>query len=88
MCGLRGTAWGPAVSSTDSIPAGFYSQKLWGLIFLALEPWAGETSVGLGLLAPKMSLLNFYPPHMHVGPGYSASVPLLPIWMGVVSLNP
>ena len=25
----------------DSIPAGFCSQKLWGLTFLALEPWLG-----------------------------------------------
>ena len=29
----------PAVSSTDSIPSGFCNQKLWGLIFLVLEPW-------------------------------------------------
>ena len=29
------------MSSTYSIPAGFCSQKLWGLIFQALEPWAG-----------------------------------------------
>ena len=44
----------PAVSSTDLIPTGFCSQKLWGLIFLALEPWAaGPGVVGLGLLAPK-----------------------------------
>ena len=35
-------------SSSDSIPAGFYSQKLWVLLFLALEPWAGDSGVGLG----------------------------------------
>ena len=57
----------PEMSSTDSIPTGFYSQKLWGLIFLALELWAGGTGVGLGPLAPEISLLNFYPPHMDVG---------------------
>ena len=51
----------PAASSTDSIPIGFHRQKLWGLIFLALEPWAGGPGVGLGLLALEISLPNFYP---------------------------
>ena len=51
----------PAAYSTDSILAGFCSQKLWGLNFLALESWTGGLGVGLGLLAPKISLLNFYP---------------------------
>ena len=37
------------------------SQKLWGLIFLVLEPWAGGPGVGLGLLVPEIALLNFYP---------------------------
>ena len=35
------------VSSTNPTTSGFYSQKLWGLIFLALEPWAGWSGVGL-----------------------------------------
>ena len=48
-------------SSTDSIPAGFSSQKLWGLIFLVLESWPGGTGVRLGLLTSEISLLNFYP---------------------------
>ena len=76
----------PEISSTDSIPTGFCSQKLWGLIFLALEPWAGGPSVGLELLTPKIFLLNFYPPHMGEGPVHSTSVPLLPVWMDVISL--
>ena len=42
--------------------------------------------VGLGLLAPEISLPNFYPPHMSEGPAHSASFPLLPVWMDVVSL--
>ena len=74
------------MSSTDSIPAGFHSQKLWGLIFLAWEPWAGGVGVGLGLLAPEISLLNFYPPHMDVRPAHSASVPFLPVWIDVILL--
>ena len=41
---------------------GFYSQKLWGLTFLMLEPWAGWSGVGLGSLTP-----DCYPPHMGVG---------------------
>ena len=42
--------------------------------------------VGLGLLAPEISLPNFYPPYMGEGPAHSASVPLLPVWIDVVSL--
>ena len=76
----------PEVSSIDSIPAGFCIQKLWGLIFLTLEPWAGESVVGMGLLASNISLPNFYPPHMDVGPACSISLPFLPVWMDVVSL--
>ena len=75
----------PAVSPTDSIPIGFCSQKLWGLTFLALEPWAVGPGMGLGFLAPEISFPNFYPPHV-VGPVHSMSVPLLPVWMDVVSL--
>ena len=86
MGSLRGAAWAPEVSSTNSIPDGFCSLKLWGLIFLALELWAGGPGVGLGLLAPKISLPNFYPPDVDVGPAHSVSVPLLPVWVDVVSL--
>ena len=63
------------------MPAGFYSQKLWGLIFPAEGP-----GVGLGLLAPEIYLPDFYPPCMDVGEAHSASVSLLPVWMDVVSL--
>ena len=65
----------PEASSTYSIPAGFPSQKLWGLIFMALESWTGGRDVGLGLLALKISLPNLYPCdcgasplHVHVPP--------------------
>ena len=63
------------------------SQKLWGLIFLALEPQAVESGMSLGLLAPKKSLPYFSPPHINVGPACSVSLPLLPVWMDVVSLT-
>ena len=39
----------PEVSSTDSIPTGFCSQKFGGLTFLALEPWVRGPDVELGL---------------------------------------
>ena len=42
--------------------------------------------LGLGLLTPEISFPNFYPTHMYVGPACSTSVPLLPVWMDVVSL--
>ncbi|KAF6119961.1 hypothetical protein HJG60_010328 [Phyllostomus discolor] len=78
MCGfLRGTAWDSRSSSTNSVPTGFCSQKLWGLIFLAVEHWAGGPDVELGLLAPEILLPNFYSPHVDVGPAHSASLPLL-----------
>ena len=86
MSSLRGTSWNTEVSSTDSVPAGFYSQTSWGLIFLALEPWAGGPGVGLGVITAEIALLNFYLPHVDVGPAHSVSGPLLPVWMDVVSL--
>ena len=49
----------PAVSSAALTPSGFYSQKLWGFIFLALEPWAVQSVLGLGSLVPKVSLPIF-----------------------------
>ena len=75
-------------SSTDPIPTGFCSHTLWELIFLALAHWAGGFGVGLGLPTPKISLLNIYPPFMDVRPAHSKSVPLLPVWIDMVSLIP
>ena len=77
----------PEASSTDSVATSFCSQKLWGLIFLTLEPSAQGPGVRLGLLTPNLFLLYFYPPLMD-GPAHSMSPPLLPVWMGVVSLIP
>ena len=41
---------------------------------------------GVGLLAPKIPLPNFYLPCMDVGPAHSVSPPLQPVWTGGVSL--
>ena len=83
---LSGFFGATEVSSTNSTPAGFCSQNLWGLTFLACGPWPLRPGVGLRLHAPEIFLPNFYPPPMDVGPVYSTSLILLPVWMGVVSL--
>ena len=63
MCGFFKRKCLGLQKSLDSIPTSFCSQKLWGLIFLALEPRVRCPGVVLGLLAPKISLLSFYPSH-------------------------
>ena len=83
---LKGTAWDSRspLSPSSSIPAGFYSQKLWGLLFLALGPWAGGPAMGPPgssgeTSEAQISLLTFIL-HMWVwGPGRSTSPPLLPV---------
>ena len=56
---LKGTAWDSSStpSPSASILTGFYSQKLRGLLFLALESWGRGPGVVLGLLAPQRGLL-------------------------------
>ena len=49
-------------------------------------PGLGGPGMVLGLFAPKISLLNFYPPHVDMRPGSSVSLSLLPVWVNVVSL--
>ena len=72
---------------------GFYSQKLWGLTFLALEPWAEWSGLGLGSLPPDFYLRFLSTTRgcgtAHVAsPSISASLPLLHVWMNVTSLIP
>ena len=47
--------WVANINSSNSatILAAFYSQKLWGFLFLALKPRDEGHGVGLGLLAPQ-----------------------------------
>ena len=88
MCGLfkrnaEDSSSPPAHSAATC--AGFHSQKLWGLLSLALRPWAGEPCVGLGSLTPQEGTsqphypLDFYQSHVGVGPACSLSLPLLPV---------
>ena len=42
-----------ALRLSHPVPAGFYSQLLWGLFFPALLSQDGELSIGLGIPAPQ-----------------------------------
>ena len=64
------------------------SPKLWGLTFLALELWAEGPGMGLGLLAPEISLLNFFIHAMWVWDQPFPHLRLPSVWMDVVSLIP
>ena len=52
----------------------------WILFISYTSNWLFLPGVGLGLFTPEISLLNFYPPHMDVGPAHSVSLPLLDRW--------
>ena len=48
------------LSHSATISAGFHSQKLWGLLFLAQKHWDGETRAGApGSSQAKIPLLIF-----------------------------
>ena len=40
-------------SHPATLPAGYYSQNLWGFFFLSLQPWTGGPVVGLGPITPQ-----------------------------------
>ena len=62
---LRGVFWEPHNFFCCSNPTGFYSQKLWELMFLVLKPWARWSGLGLGSFAPRVSL-PFFNYHMWI----------------------
>ena len=66
------------IYSATPTSTGFYSQKLWRLIFLALETWAGGPDVGLDPLIPE-NPSYVCPPQVGVGLAHSASPTLLPV---------
>ena len=69
----------PAVSSTDSISTGLRSQT-WGLESWARwETWCGSGTPHSLNIPPEFFI------YVGVGPAHSASMPLLPVWMDVVS---
>ena len=75
----------------DPTDSGFggtaFFQKFWGLIFLALELWAGWSGMRVGSLAPKISL-HFISTAHGFEITWSQSPSFQPIWMNVVSLIP
>ena len=78
------------LSSSASISAGFYSQKLWELLFLALEPWAGGPGCGAGTPLLRQELCScdippdFYQPQVGVGPAYWESLLLLSFFKSIL----
>ena len=70
----------PEVSSIASIPTGFYREKLWHFLFLALEPWTGGRC-GAGSLCSWDIPPDFYLPLVGVEPVCSVSLTLLPVMM-------
>ena len=83
MSPLRGDAWESWGFFCYSNWTGFYIQKLWGLIFLALEPWGGWSDTVLGYLVPKIFLPG-YIYHMWV---WDWPFPPLPIFAPPTHLN-
>ena len=83
---LRGTAWDSRSFSHQFNPCWFLQPEVMGMYLLALEPVSGGLGVGLGLLTPAISLPIFNTLHQGETPAHSASEPLLPVWMDVVSL--
>ena len=72
------------LSPSATVPTGFHTQKLGGLLFLPLEPWAGcgpqcgaGTPCSSGDLCSRDVPPDFYPPHVGVGPARPVCLSLL-----------
>ena len=85
---LRGTGWGSRRFFHSLNPCWVLQPKVVGTYLPGTGTLGWGACVGLGLLTCEISLPNFYLPHAGVGPARSASAPLLPVWMDVVSLIP
>ena len=83
---LRKTAWDSRSFFHQLNHHWFLQPEIMGSYLPGIETLGWGPGMGLGLLAPEIFLLNFHPPQVGVGPPHSASVPLLPVWMDVVSL--
>ena len=67
MPSKRGVSVSPsAVEFLCSNTTGLQSQILWGLLLLLLDPWAGQSNVGLGKFTSVGELLwyNYFPVYM------------------------
>ena len=82
------------LSNSATTPTGFYSQKLWGLLFLALKPWAGDQvwSWDPSLLRGEFCSWDippdFYLSHVSVGLACYMSPPLLSVLMWLLLYFP
>ena len=85
---LRGTAWGSKSFVHQLNPRWVWQPEVVGTYLPGTGTLGWGPGVGLGPLAPKIALPNFYPPHVGERPTCSTSEPLLPVWMDVVSLIP
>ena len=63
---LRETAWDSSIFFHLLNTCWFLQPEVMRLILLALQPWVVGPRVVLGVLAPKIPLLDFYPPHVDV----------------------
>lgn len=67
------------------MPAGFYSQKCWGLLLLAMKPWGGHLGGAWDPLLFRGNLCsldippNIYPPQVVVGLTHPEFPPVLPV---------
>ena len=78
---LSGTAWVRAVSSTINL-RWFLQPEVMGTYLPGIGTLCWGAWYGAGLLGPEISLLDFYPPRIDVGPAHSMSLPLfLSGWM-------
>lgn len=74
-------------SHSATTPTDVHSQELWGLLFAALEPWAGamvwswDSLFLRGDLCSSYIPPNFYPLHVGVGPAPSGFPPFLLVLM-------
>ena len=67
MCGFfKGTAWDPRSFFHRLSPQWFLQLKVLGTYLPGTGNMSWVTGVEQGLLTPKISLLNFYPPHVVV----------------------
>ena len=88
MGSLRETAWGSRIFFHGLNTHWLLQTEVVGTYVPGTGTLGWRPGIGLGLLTPKTSLLNFYPPHVDIGPAHSTSVPLLPVWMDAISFIP
>ena len=77
MGSLRGMVWNSRSFFHWHNPHWFLQPEVMGTYLSGTGTLGWGPGVGLGFLTPQISLLNFYPPHVSVGPACSMSFPLL-----------